>query len=95
MIDIKKLKLFPFIVKDIAFRLISKEAPYNVIFYPENSDFFKSYPKLNIRWMFIKRIFVAAAKALFLRKTMKVLLPYKKLFKLFPVDEIKKSGFRH
>lgn len=49
MIDLKRLRLFPFKTNDIAFTQDLNGESYNLIFYPENSSFTAAYPKMGIR----------------------------------------------
>ena len=54
MIDIKKLRLFPFYTTNLAITKTDDDKSYNVIFYSENSSFLSSYPHLNIRRLFVR-----------------------------------------
>ena len=54
MIDIKKLKLFPFFTSSLAITQEDDHSYYNIIFYSENSNFSLSYPKLRIPKRFVR-----------------------------------------
>jgi len=52
MIDLKKLRLFPFATPNVAFTKSEDNKDYNIIFYPENSSFAQAFPKLGIKKLF-------------------------------------------
>ena len=54
MIDIKKLKLFPFFTSSLAITQEDDHSYYNIIFYSENSNFSLTYPKLRIPKRYVK-----------------------------------------
>jgi len=55
MIILNKLKLFPFKTKIIGLESLKGLANYNVVFYPENTDFIDSYHLLNIQKRFVRK----------------------------------------
>lgn len=54
MIDIKKMRLFPFYTNAPAFTKELDGSFYNIIFYPENSTFVAAYPNLKIQKRFVR-----------------------------------------
>ncbi|NMB96918.1 MAG: hypothetical protein GYA02_09970 [Clostridiaceae bacterium] len=54
MINIKKLRLFPFATKNVAYTQSDEGKNYNIIFYPENASFSSAYSKLKIRRIFAR-----------------------------------------
>jgi len=54
MIDLKKLRLYPFFTSDLAITTDENGGSYNVIFYPENSSFSNAYSKLKLKKRFIR-----------------------------------------
>jgi len=54
MIDLKKLRLFPFTTNNVAFTRSDEGKNYNLIFYPENTSFANAFSKLNIRKLFVR-----------------------------------------
>lgn len=78
MLDITKLKLFPFFTKEVSIP-INDESKYNIIFMTENSNFESAYPKLRIRRQYAKKITIAPFKVPRLVVSMKHLSKYKSL----------------
>jgi len=76
MLDLTKLKLFPFRVKSVSIP-INEEQSYNIIFLSENSDFVSTYPKLRIRRQYAKKVTAVSFKVPRLIITMKYLMLYK------------------
>jgi len=54
MIDIKKLRLYPFFTNSISILKSDDDQFYNIIFYPENSSFSLAYKDLKIKRQFIR-----------------------------------------
>jgi len=54
MIDLKKLRLYPFFTSDLAITTDVDGGNYNIIFYSENSTFSNSYNKLRIKKRFVR-----------------------------------------
>ena len=54
MIDLKKLRMYPFFTNSLAITRELDDSYYNIIFYPENSTFAMSYPKLAIPKRFVR-----------------------------------------
>lgn len=82
MLNITKMRLYPFFSKDIYIPKDEKQK-YSIIFYPENSTFMDAYPVLNIRKQYVKRVSYISSKIPIMRATMDKLMEYKKI-KLFP-----------
>jgi len=61
MISIDKLKLFPFHTKDLAIPT-NLDEKFNILFYPENSNFSDSYFKLNIKKQFVRHATIFSNK---------------------------------
>ena len=61
MIDLKRLRLFPFATSHVAFTQTEDNKHYNVIFFPENSTFSQAYPKMGIKKRFVRFGTVPAA----------------------------------
>ncbi len=83
MLNVMKIRTYPFKTRAISVPT-NEEKPYNVIFMSENSNFIKSYPKLNIRRQFVKKITILPFKNPRLIVTMKTLMPYKSELSLLP-----------
>ncbi len=62
MIDLKRLRLFPFKTNDIAFTQDLNGENYNLIFYPENSSFTTAYPKMGIRRIHVRHGSIMGSK---------------------------------
>jgi len=86
MLNIMKLNMYPFFTKQVS---VPTNDPtfYNVIFVSENQDFISTYPSLNIRRQFVKKVTVFPNKSGIPRLivTVKELLPYKEQLGLIPV----------
>lgn len=83
MINVMKMRLFPYFAKQIIIPN-NDETPYNVVFMSENSDLLSVYTKLNIRRQFVKQISFVASRMPRVIPTTKDLLPYKKVLGLMP-----------
>lgn len=83
MINITKLKIFPFYTREVfvPFNDVSK---FNIIFFPENSSFLESYFSLKIRRQYAKKITYLPFKVPKLIVNIKSLFPYKRNLKLIP-----------
>jgi len=88
MINIEKLRVYPFKTKTIAFSDKPGELNYDIVYFPENTTFQESYSKLNIRRAFVRKVTVADSKIPRLIANAKILMPYREL-KLLPVTDIK------
>jgi len=88
MLDISKLRLYPFKTKNLAFPDKKGVVNYDIIYFPENTTFQESYYKLNLRRIFMRKITVPQSKIPRIVPNSKILLPYKQL-KLIPVLKIK------
>jgi hypothetical protein len=55
MIDLKKLRLFPFSTDNLALTETNDRKFYNIIFFPENSSFIQAYSKLRIKRQFVRQ----------------------------------------
>lgn len=84
MINIMQMKMFPFFTRMVSIPTKDNK-PYNILFMSENGSFIDTYPKLNIRRQFAKRITAVASKIPRMIVTMKNLFPYKKSLGLLPV----------
>jgi hypothetical protein len=77
MLDLTKLRPYPLYALQV---FVPASEPYhNIIFMSENSDFITTYPKLNIRRQFVKRVTVFGNKIPRLVVTMRDLMKYKVL----------------
>jgi len=85
MLDLTKLKLFPFRAKSVSIP-VNEEQSYNIIFLSENSDFVSTYPKLRIRRQYAKKVTAVSFKVPRLIITMKYLMLYKSVG-LLPATE--------
>jgi len=54
MIDLKKLRLYPFYTNSLAITKDLNDEFYNIIFYPENTSFSLAYPKMQIPKRFVR-----------------------------------------
>lgn len=86
MINIESLSLFPKSVQSV-YVPSSSQKKYNVIFYSENSNFFKAYPLLGLKPQYIKRITALSNSVPYLKITSEIIGDYKKLG-LFPVYKV-------
>lgn len=86
MINIMKMRLFPYFNKQIVIPTNDK-TPYNVIFFSENDNFMSTYTKLNIRRQFVKRITYLPYKMPRLLVLSKTLMEYRKKLALLPVSK--------
>jgi DNA-directed RNA polymerase beta subunit len=89
MIDIKRLKLFPFGTNSLA---ITDEdgINYNVIFYPENSSFGAAYPNLKLQRRFVRYGGIAPFKLPLIIVNPKLLVQFR-ANRLIPVREMKSN----
>ena len=88
MIDLKRLRLFPFKTNDIAFTQDLNGENYNLIFYPENSSFTAAYPKMGIRRMHVRYGSIMGSKVPIYIANMAAARHYKD-FKIIPVAKNK------
>jgi len=84
MLNVMKIKLYPFFTKLISIP-VNEDKAYNIIFLSENEDFMKVYPKLNIRRQFAKKITYLVSKVPRIIPTMKDLMLYRKKLGLLPI----------
>lgn len=83
MINVMKMKLYPYFVNQIAIPT-NDDKPYNILFMSENSNFLETYSKLNIRRQFVKNVTIVPSKIPHLMVTTKDLMPYRKSLSLVP-----------
>ncbi len=91
MINLKNLKLYPYVTKDLAISNTTKDIPYTVIMYPENVIFQSTYPKLNIRRQFVSNILLPQSTIMKQVISKDVVDSYRKL-NLIPLRDIEKSN---
>jgi len=91
MINVMKMRLFPFYAKQISIPA-NESSFYNIIFFSENQNFLESYAALNIRRQFVKKITYIPSKMPRLMVLMKNLLVYRKRLGLLPVVDESTDG---
>lgn len=84
MIDLKKLRKYPFRTKGLSITKDDDGSFYNIFFYPENSSFTAAYPKLGIRRMFVRYASILRNKLPYILPNIKTLKHFRTL-KLIPV----------
>jgi len=90
MIRIDKLRLFPFKTKSLAIPNISGGEKYNFIFFPENSTFFESYYKLDIKKQFIRKSTLVPSRIPRIIFNVQILKMYRSL-KLIPIRKVEED----
>ena len=83
MINITKMKLFPYYSQQISIPN-NEDKSYNIIFISENESFLEVYPKLMIRRQFAKKIKIVPSIQPKMIVTIKNYIPYKKMLGLIP-----------
>jgi len=84
MLNVMKMKLFPYATNQISIPN-NEPKPYNIIFVSENSDFLSTYPKLNIRRQYAKKVSIIPSVMPRIIVTASDLMPYKKSLGLIPI----------
>jgi len=87
MIVIDKLKFFPFSTRELAIPNKPNFARYTIIFYPENTNFVNSYPFMNLRKLFVRKIHPIASRFPKTRILPSLLAQYKQMG-LLPIRKI-------